>query len=73
MIYFTKNLNYLLKIKDIKKINFAEQIGISRQSLNQYIQGNNYPSFEILVKISNILEITIDDLLKKDLENGDKI
>ncbi len=69
MNYFSKNLNYLLKKKKLLKAELGKQLGITRQAINDWTIHNGYPIYDNLIKLSNILEVTIDDLLKKDLES----
>ncbi len=41
----------------------AKYLGVSRQTYINYENGNSEPSFESLIKISNILDASIDELL----------
>ncbi|PKF20333.1 transcriptional regulator [Macrococcoides caseolyticum] len=45
---------------------FAERILVSRQSVSKWETNKNYPSIEILIDISDIFKITIDELLRSD-------
>ncbi len=69
MNYFHKNLIFIINKQNLKKSEFSNKIGISKQLLNDYLKKNHYPNYDILIKISNELLISIDDLLKKDLES----
>lgn len=62
---FTKNLNYLTKTK-INQSQLAEKLGIPKQSITRYLKGQE-PNYTKLIKISEIYNVSIDDLLKKDL------
>ena len=44
---------------------FAYRLGVTGASVSAYENGTRLPSYEILVKISNILGVSIDDLLGK--------
>ncbi|MFC4598136.1 helix-turn-helix domain-containing protein [Cohnella hongkongensis] len=44
----------------------AAKLFVSRQSVSKWENGQNYPSIEILIKLSDLLEITIDELLRSD-------
>ncbi|OAS13941.1 helix-turn-helix domain-containing protein [Paenibacillus oryzisoli] len=46
----------------------AEKLFVSRQSVSKWENGQNYPSIEIIIKISDLFGITIDELLKSDEE-----
>lgn len=45
---------------------FAERILVSRQSVSKWETNKNYPSIEILMDISDLFKITIDELLRSD-------
>lgn len=44
----------------------AEQLNISRQSISKWENEKGYPNIETLLKISEIFNITVDELLKGD-------
>jgi transcriptional regulator with XRE-family HTH domain len=44
----------------------AEKLFVSRQSVSKWENGQNYPSIEIIIKLSDLFEITIDELLRSD-------
>ena len=62
---FTENLKFLTKTK-INQNQLSIKLGINRQTITKYLNGSE-PSFDKLIKISEIYNVTIDDLLKKDL------
>lgn len=68
MNYFHKNLNFLLKEKKMSKTQLSNQLNITRQAINDWTNNLVYPVYDNLIKLSNVLSISIDDLLKKDLE-----
>ena len=51
----------------------AEKLFVSRQSVSKWENGQNYPSIEIIIKISDLFEVTIDELLKSDEELAKKV
>lgn len=51
----------------------AEKLFVSRQSVSKWENGQNYPSIEILIKISDLFEATIDELLRSDEELKKKV
>lgn len=63
---FNKNMKYLTKTK-IKQSELARILNISRQSVSDLINSND-PKASTLLKINEIYNVSIDDLLKKDLE-----
>jgi transcriptional regulator with XRE-family HTH domain len=46
----------------------AEKLFVSRQSVSKWENGQNYPGIEIIIKISDLFGLTIDELLRSDEE-----
>ncbi len=44
----------------------AEKLYVSRQSVSKWENNKNYPSIEVIINLSDLLNITIDDLLRSD-------
>lgn len=44
----------------------AEKLFVSRQSVSKWENGQNYPSIEIIIKMSDLFGLTIDELLRSD-------
>lgn len=51
----------------------AEKIYVSRQSVSKWENGKNYPSIEVIINLSDLFEITIDELLRSDEELTEKV
>ncbi|MFD1019531.1 helix-turn-helix domain-containing protein [Thalassobacillus hwangdonensis] len=51
----------------------AEKIFVSRQSVSKWENGQNYPSIEIIIKLSDLFGVTIDELLRSDEELTEKV
>lgn len=51
----------------------AEKLFVSRQSVSKWENGQNYPSIEIIIKISDLFGVTIDELLRSDEELTKKV
>ncbi|MEJ7165263.1 helix-turn-helix transcriptional regulator, partial [Staphylococcus capitis] len=70
-------------IKKYRKLNnwsqdeLADILNVSRQSVSKWESGKNYPSLDILVVMSDLFGVTLDQLVKGDIElkkqilNGD--
>ena len=69
MNYFHKNLKFLLREKNLSKSQLSKELNITRQAINDWTNNNIYPTYDNLVKLSIILNVSIDDMLKKGLEN----
>jgi len=44
----------------------AEKLFVSRQSVSKWENGANYPNIEILIKLSDLFGVTVDELLRSD-------
>ncbi|API94245.1 helix-turn-helix domain-containing protein [Virgibacillus pantothenticus] len=51
----------------------AEKIYVSRQSISKWETGKNYPSIELIIELSDLFDITIDELLRSDEDLTEKI
>ena len=67
-------MNLQDKIIQVRKDNnlsqeeFAELIGVTRQSVSNWERGTCYPDIETLIIISNKFDISLDNLLKGDIK-----
>jgi len=46
----------------------AEKLHVSRQSVSKWENGQNYPNIELIIKISDLFGVTIDEMLRSDEE-----
>ncbi|MDE1549558.1 helix-turn-helix domain-containing protein [Jeotgalibaca caeni] len=44
----------------------AEQLNVSRSAVSNWEVGRNYPDLDLIVQLSNVLELTLDELLRED-------
>ena len=51
----------------------SEKIGVSRSAVANWESERNYPDLQIIVSLSEILDIPLDSLLKDDSEVVEKI
>ena len=65
MKIFAKRLKELRKEFSLSQSQVAKKLGITQQSYTRYEADTSEPSFEMLVKISNIFEVSCDYLLGK--------
>ncbi len=67
-MFFISNLVYLTKNKDINQNQLASKLGISRQSINNMLRKKDLdPKASTIIRIAEIYNLSIDDLLLKDL------
>ena len=64
--YFSKNLKYLRKKKNIDQQIMAEDLGVAQSTLSCWENGLRTPDLDMISKISNYLNIT-DDFITRDL------
>ncbi|MCD8408504.1 helix-turn-helix domain-containing protein [Tenacibaculum dicentrarchi] len=54
----------VLKVKGIKQVWLAQQLGKSYNMVNCYVQNRRQPSIEDLYRIAKILNVSAKELLK---------
>lgn len=62
---FSDNLRELRLQHKLTQAKLAQTLHLSRTAISNYEQGKMQPSIETLIKISEIFNISIDNLLKK--------
>lgn len=62
---FKQNLKALRLERKMSQSQLAGLIGVSQQCVSEWENGNNEPSLSSLWKLSDVLEITIDELVGK--------
>ena len=72
-IIFGEKLKKERELRNWSQEYLAEQIHVSRQSVSKWETGKNYPSIEIIIDLSDLFEISIDELLKSDEDLKDKV
>lgn len=61
---FGKRLIELRENKNLSRQKVADDLGISRASLEYYEKGKRTPDIETLLKLANYFEVTCDYLIK---------
>ncbi|WP_147534450.1 helix-turn-helix domain-containing protein [Bacillus marasmi] len=70
---FAEKLKSERKNKGWSQEELAEKLFVSRQSVSKWENGQNYPSIEILIKLSDLFGVTIDEMLRSDEELKEKV
>ena len=60
-----KKIAYYRKNKNITQDELAKQLGISNQAVSKWETGQSCPDVELLPKIADIFEITLDELFER--------
>ena len=70
---FSERLKNEREKKGWSQAELAEKIHVSRQSVSKWETGKNYPTIEVIIDLSDLFGITIDELLRSDEELKDKV
>lgn len=60
---FQKNLSRLLSQNDIRQIDLAKHLNVSKQTISTWICGRAYPRADVMEKIANFFGTTISALV----------
>ena len=61
--FLGENIQTIRKHRGMKQQELADKIGINMQSLSEIERGVNYPTFDTLEKIMDVLGVTPNELL----------
>ena len=61
---FSEKLQTLRKEKWLSQEQLAELLNISRQAVSKWESGQTYPEIDKLIKLSDLFNITLDNLIK---------
>ena len=67
---FAENIKQLRKENGLSQEDLAEILDVSRQAVSKWEQGNGYPEVEKLLLISNKLNISLDNLMSAEINQG---
>jgi len=70
---FGEKLKTERKKKEWSQEELAAKLFVSRQSVSKWENGQNYPSIEVIINISDLFGVTIDELLRSDEELTKKV
>ena len=63
---FHEKLKVLRKKKGLTQQQIADEIGVNRGSYSNWEKGKREPSFENLVKLADLLEVSLDSLFGRE-------
>src|SRR5690625_3170717 len=72
-IQFGDKLKKLRKESGWSQEKLSEELDVSRQAVYKWEANKGYPDIDRLIKISDIFNVTIDDLIRKDKKMQKKI
>ena len=67
---FSENLRRMRKEKGMSQEDLAQQLQISRQAVSQWENREYYPEIEKLIMIADLFEVSLDELMKGELEKN---
>lgn len=73
VMMFSERLKSEREKKGWSQAELAEKLHVSRQSVSKWETGKNYPSIEVIIDLSDLFGVTIDELLRSDDELKDKV
>lgn len=59
-----KNLKRAIKAKGFSQTKLAKQANIPFETISKWVCGRSHPRIDSLIMIANVLEVSIDDLLR---------
>lgn len=62
MVIFAERLRLLRQARNITQVRLAELVGVSPRVYNRWEKGGNVPHFETIVRIADILQVSLDEL-----------
>lgn len=70
--YLNHNIKYLRKKSGMTQLELSEKLSISKGSLANIESGLKNTSIELLDKLRNLFNVSVDDLIYKDLSKEQK-
>lgn len=66
MVAIGERIKESRKQKSLTQQELADQLNVSRSAVSNWEVGRNYPDLDLIVRLSELLEITLDHLLRED-------
>ena len=70
---FTENLNTLRKAKGLSQEELAIRLNVVRQTISKWEKGLSVPDADLLIRIAEIFEVSVSDLLGTRIENEKEV
>ena len=61
---FPENLKKAIKAKGFTQTGLAKQANLPFETVSKWVRGKSFPRLDSLVLIANVLEISIDELMR---------
>jgi len=66
---FPKNISFLRKRAGLSQAQLGEALGRTNSQISLYEKGENFPPPDCLIKLTEVFDVSLDDLFFKDFEN----
>jgi transcriptional regulator with XRE-family HTH domain len=70
---FTENLKTLRKAKGLSQEELAVRLNVVRQTVSKWERGLSVPDADLLIRLSDIFEVSVSELLGAKIENETEI
>lgn len=67
-MHIGQNIKFLRKKQGLNQTQLGEALGITKGAVSGYENGSSIPGVETLIKIAQLLEISVDDLIFRNIE-----
>lgn len=68
-----EQINNLRKQHGLSQDDFVNLFNVSRQTISNWENGKSYPDLEMIIKVNDYFKISIDELLKNDVQTVKKL
>ncbi len=69
--FFSENLRYLIKKNNIKNVELANFLGMSKSAISNYIAGVSVPKLETVIKIASYFDVNFENLIGKKINEAE--
>ena len=67
-MHLGKNIKFLRKKLKVNQSEIGERVGVSKAAISSYEGGGSVPGIDTLIQLAMVFEVSIDDLLLRDIE-----
>lgn len=63
-----EKISVIRKMSNLTQEEFAEELGVSRQAISKWENGSSIPDIQMLIKIADYYNLTLDQLVRDELD-----
>ena len=68
---FSENLKQLIKKNNIKNVDLANHLGLSKSAISNYISGVSVPKMETVAKIASYFDVDFENLISLEIDTDE--